>query len=95
MLGGGGNEGSAMPVVYPRGTLSFSSLSSYFSVGSSYKPSHPSLPIFIVVHHIQEYSNKKRGKKLKYINQQEEKVGNEDQIKQMRVKFQAKLVVGY
>ena len=53
MLGGGGDEIIGMPVVYPRGTVSVSSLGYFLSVGSPSKPSHPSLTIYIVVHHIQ------------------------------------------
>ena len=45
VLGGGGGEVSVMPVVYTRGTVSVSSLGSFLSVGLSYKPSHPSLPL--------------------------------------------------
>ena len=45
MLGGGGDEFSDMPVFYPRGTISVSSLGSFSSVGSSSKPSHSFLPL--------------------------------------------------
>ena len=45
MLGGGGDEVSIMPVVYPLGTVSFSSIGYFSSVGSSSKPSHPSVPL--------------------------------------------------
>ena len=44
MIGGGDDEISFMPVVYPRGTVSVSSLGYFLSVGSSSKPSHNSLP---------------------------------------------------
>ena len=37
---GGGEEVNYMPFVYPRGTVSVSSLGSFSSVGSSSKPSH-------------------------------------------------------
>ena len=63
MLGGGGDEVSVMPVVYPCWTFSVSSLSSFLSVGSSSKPSHTSLPLHLGVHRIQEYFNMKRGGK--------------------------------
>ena len=55
MLGGGGYEVSFMPVVYPRGTVILSPLGYFLSVGSSSKPSHPSLPLSLGVHIIQEY----------------------------------------
>ena len=37
VIGGGGDEVSIIPVVYPRGTISVSSLGSFSSVGSSSK----------------------------------------------------------
>ena len=40
--------------------VSFSSLGNLLSVGSSSKPSHPPLPIFLRVHRIQEYFKKKK-----------------------------------
>ena len=67
MLGGGGDEVSVMPIVYPRGTVSVSSLSYFLSVGSPSKPSHPSLPLSLGLHHIQEYFKNKRVRKQKYI----------------------------
>ena len=73
MLVGGGDEVSVMPVVYPCGTVSVSSLGCFSSIGSSSKPPHPSLPLSIGVHNIQEYFKKKRGRKRKYIKPQEEK----------------------
>ena len=95
MLGDGGYEVSVMPVVYPRGTVSVSSLGSFSSIGSSYKPSHPSLPLSLGVNRIQEYFNNKRGRKRKYIKPQEEKTRRKQQMQQMRVTVLAKLVVGY
>ena len=53
MLGGGGDEFSFMPVVYPHGTVSVSSLGSFSYVGSSSKTSHTSLPLSLKVHCIQ------------------------------------------
>ena len=41
----GGNEVNYVPFVYPRGTVSVSSLGYSSSVGSSSKPSHTSLPL--------------------------------------------------
>ena len=46
MLGGGGDEVSVMPVVFPCGAVSVSSLGSFSSVGSSSKPSYPSIPLY-------------------------------------------------
>ena len=65
MLGGGGDEVSVMPVVYPRGTVSVSSLGSFSSVGSSSKTSYPLLPLSLGVNPIQEYFKKKRGRNRK------------------------------
>ena len=58
----GGDEVNIVPFVYPRGKVSVSSLGYFSSVGSSSKPSHPSLPLSLVAHNIQEYLNNKRGK---------------------------------
>ena len=41
----GGDEVNYVPFVYPRGTVSVSSLGYFSSVGSSSKPSHPYLPL--------------------------------------------------
>ena len=95
VLGGGGDEVGVMPVAYPCGMVSVSSLGSFLSVGSSSKPYHPSLSLSLGVHCIQEYFKKNRGEKRKYTNPQEEKARHEEQMKRMRVTFQAKLVVGY
>ena len=95
MLGGGGDKVSAVPVFYLRGTVSVSSLGSFSSVGSSSKPSYLSLPLSLGVHCIQDYFNNRRGRKLKYIDPQEDKARREQNIRQTKVKFQEKLVVGY
>ena len=50
-----------MPVVYPHGTVSVSSLGYFLSIGSSYKPSHTSLPLYLGVHRIKEHYKKKKG----------------------------------
>ena len=50
MLGYGGEDVSVVPFVYPRGIVSVSSL--FFSVGSSYKPYHPSVSVSVVARHI-------------------------------------------
>ena len=83
-IGGGGDEVSVTPVVNPCGMVSVSSLGYFLSVVSSSKPSHPSLPLSLslslslIVHRIQEYLKKKRGRKRKYINTQEEKARHEE-----------------
>ena len=69
----GGDEVNIVPFVYPRGTVSVSSLGSFLSVGSSYKHSHPSLPLSLGAHNIQEYFKRKRGRKRKFIKPQQEK----------------------
>ena len=91
----GGNEVNIVPFVYPRGTVSVSSLGYFLSVGSSSKPSHPSLPLSLGAHHIQEYFKKKRGRKRKFIKPQQEKARQEERMKIVKVIVQAKLVVGY
>ena len=60
VLGYGGEDVSIVPVVYPHGTVSVSSLGYFLSVGSSSKPSYPSLPVPHIERHIQEYSKNKR-----------------------------------
>ena len=95
MLGGGGDEVSTIPIFYPRGMVSVSSLGSFPSVGSSSKPSHNSLPLSLVVHYIQYYLKKKMERKQKYINPQEDKARHEEQKKKMWVKVQAKSVFCY
>ena len=57
----GGDEVNIVAFVYPRGTVSVSSLGYFSSVGSSSKPSHSSLPISFGERYIQYYSKKKRG----------------------------------
>ena len=95
MLGGGGDEVSVISVVYPRGAVSVSSLGYFLSIGSSYKPSHPSLPLSLRVHRIQDYFKKNGRGKQKYIKPQDEKSSNEEQRNKMRLTVRAKLVVVY
>ena len=95
VLGGGGEEFSVMPVVYPRGTVRVLSLSSFLYVVSSSNTSHPPLTLSHVLNHIQEYFKKNRGRRKKYIKPQEEKARRKNHMKQMRVTFRAKLVLGY
>ena len=59
VLGYGYEDVSIVPVVYPRGTVSVSSLDYFSSFGSSSKPSRPSLPVSIGACHIQDYFNNK------------------------------------
>ena len=67
VLGDGGEYFSIVPVVYPCGAISVSSLGSFSYVGSSSKPSSkPSytyFPVSILARHIQYYFNDKRGKR--------------------------------
>ena len=70
----GGDEVGILPFVYPCGTVSVSSLGYFSSVGSSSKPSRPSLPLSLRARHIQEYFKKKRGRKRKFIKPQQEKL---------------------
>ena len=70
MLGDGGDEVSIVPFVYPRGEVSVSSLGSFLSVGSSSKPSHPPLPVYVGARHIKEYFKKKRRRKRKFVKPQ-------------------------
>ena len=65
VLGSGGDEVSVMPVVYPRVMVNVSSLGSFLYVGSSSKPSRPCLPISLIVHRIQDYFRKKRGRRFR------------------------------
>ena len=95
MLGGGGEYVSIVPVVYPRGTVSVSSLGYFSSIGSYSKPYHPSLPVSDVACQIQEYFKKKRSRKRRFINPQQEKTRHEDHMKQGNVIVREKLVVGY
>ena len=91
----GGEKVNIVPFVYPRGTVSVSSLGYFSSVGSSSKPSHPSLPISIRSRHIQEYLKKKRGRKRKFIKPHQDKARHEERMKQDKLVVQANLVVGY
>ena len=85
MLGGVGEYVSIVPVVYPRGAVSVSSLGDFSSIGFSSKPSRPSLPASISELHIQEYFNNKKGRKRKFIKPQQEKARHEDQMKRSKV----------
>ena len=77
----GVDEVNIVPFVYPRGTVSVSSLGSFSSVVSSSKPSRPSLTLSLAARHIQEYFKKKRGRKLKLVKPQQEKAMHEDRMK--------------
>ena len=92
----GVDEVDIVPFVYPCGMVSVSSLGYFLSVCSSSNPSHPSLPLSLEAHHIQEYfKKKKRGRKRKFINSQQEKARHEEQMKRDKVVVQENLVVGY
>ena len=91
----GGEEVNYVSFVYPRGTVSVSSLGSFLSVGSSFKPSHPSLPLSLGAQNIQEYFKRKRGRKRRFIKPQQEKARQEERMKRVNVIVRAKLVVGY
>ena len=95
VLGDGGEYVIILSIVYPRGTVSVSSLGSFSSVGSSYKPSHPYFPVSLGARHIQEYFSNNSGRKCKPIKPQHEKERQEQRMKRSKVIFQAKLVVGY
>ena len=84
----GGDEVNYVPFVYPCETVSVSSLGSFLSVGSSSKPSHPSLPLSLVAHNIQDYSKRKKGRKRKFIKPQQEKSRQEERMKRVKVIFQ-------
>ena len=90
-----GEEVNDIPFVYPRGTVSVSSLGSFSSIGSSSKPSHPSLPLSLRAHNIQEYFKRKRGRKRKCIKPQQEKARQEERMKRVKVIIRENLVVGY
>ena len=85
VLGDGGEDISIVPVVYPRGTVSVSSLGSFSFVGYSTKPSHPSLTVSLGARQIQEYFNNTRGRKRKFIKPQQERSRHEDRIKRSKV----------
>ena len=72
LLGNGGEDVSIVSVVYPCGTISVSSLDSFSYVGSSSKPYHTSLPVSVRALHIQEYLEKNRGRKRKFIKPQQD-----------------------
>ena len=91
----GGDDANIVPFLYPRGTVSVSSLGSFSPVGSSYKPSHPYLPLSLGAHTIQEYFKRKRGRKRRFIKPQQKKARQEEWMKRVKEIVRAKLVVGY
>ena len=95
VIGYGGEDSSIVPVVYPRGKFSVSSMGSFSSVGSSSKPSHPSLPVSVGAHQIQEYFKKKRRKERKFIKPHQDKARHDERTNQGKVIVQVKLIVGY
>ena len=91
----GGDKVNKVTFVYPRGTVSVSSLGYFSSVRSSSKPSHHSSLLSLGARHIQEYFKKKMGRKRKFIKPQQEKARHEERMKRDKVVVRAKLVVGY
>ena len=87
MLGDGGEYVRIVTFVYPRETVSVSSLGSFSSVGSSSKPSNPSFPVSVGACHIQEYFKKKRERKRKFIKPHQEKARHEERINIGKVIF--------
>ena len=87
MLGGGGEEVSIVPIVYPCGTVSVSSLGSFLSIGYSSKPSHTSLPVSLGAQQIQEYFKNKRGRKRRLIRPHQEEARHEERMKKSKVIF--------
>ena len=81
----GGDEVNIVPFVYPRGKVSVSSLGYFSSVGSSSKPSHPSLPLSLGARHIQDYIKNKRWRKRKFIKPHKEKARRGERMKQYKV----------
>ena len=73
MLGDGGEYVSIVPVVYPHGVVSVSSLGYFSSVGSSSISYLPSLPDSLGGRHTQEYFNNKRGGKRRFVKPHKEK----------------------
>ena len=67
----------------------------FFPVVSSSKTSYISLPVSLGARHNQEYSEDKRGRKIKLIKPQKDKARQEEQMKESIVIVQEKLVVGY
>ena len=78
MLGYVSEDVSVVPVVYPCGTVSISSLGYFSSVGSSSKPYHTSLPVSLEARHNKEYFKNNRGRKRKFIKPQQEKDRHEE-----------------
>ena len=91
----GGDEVNYVPFVYPRETVSVSSIGYFLPVDSSSKPSHPSLPLSLGENNIQEYLKRKRGRKRRLIKPHQEKARQEERMKRVKVIVRAKLVVGY
>ena len=58
----GADKVNIVTFVYPRGTVSVSSLGSFSSVGSSSKPSHPSLPLSLSEHATFKSISRRRGR---------------------------------
>ena len=85
MLGDGGENVSIVPVVYPNGTVSVSSLDYFLSVGYYSKTSNPSLTFSFRALHIQEYLKNKRVRSQKFTKSQKEKARHEERMEQSNV----------
>ena len=57
----GSDKVNIVPFVYPRGTVSVSSLGYFLSVGSSSKPYHPSLTLSLGAHTTFKSISRRRG----------------------------------
>ena len=73
--------------------VSVSSLGYFPYIGYYSKPPPSYLPLSILACHIEEYVNKKRGRKRKFIKPQEDSDRREERGNKMRVTVQVKLVI--
>ena len=90
----GGDEVSIVPFVYPRGTVSVSSMV-YFCLLVLLLNLLILPCLSLGARHIQEYFNNKRGRKRKFINPQKEEARNEKRMKRGKVIVRENLVVGH
>ena len=68
MLGGGGDEVSNLPVVFPRGAVSVSSLNYFSYVGSYSKPSYYCLTLSLSEHTIFKSISRIKGGGIKDVS---------------------------
>ena len=88
MLGHGENEFSIMSIVSTCGLVRVFLLGSFTSVGSSFKPSYYSLPIYPGALNIQDLLNNKTERKRRLINPQQDKARHEKWRNKMRATVQ-------